>query len=101
MPNTLIEAMAAGLPSIATDVGAIPEMLEDGESGFLVDVRDVAALATSLERLGSSIARSAARLGALGPRMSGDAEALRLQAHSEPCECSRSIRRLRSQNANP
>jgi glycosyltransferase involved in cell wall biosynthesis len=41
-----IEAMAAGLPAIATGINAIPEMVKDGETGFLIqpgDRRDLAA----------------------------------------------------------
>jgi glycosyltransferase involved in cell wall biosynthesis len=49
-PNTLLEAMAAGLPCVATPVGAIPEMLE-GEHGLLVPVGDVRALREALGRL--------------------------------------------------
>jgi len=50
-PNVVIEAMAAGLPVIATPVGAIPEAIEDGKSGVLVPVRDAAALEAALRRL--------------------------------------------------
>jgi glycosyltransferase involved in cell wall biosynthesis len=49
-PNTLLEAMAVGLPCVATPVGAIPEMLE-GECGLLVPVGDVRALSEALGRL--------------------------------------------------
>jgi len=51
MPNTVIEAMAAGLPVVATSVGAVPEMLVDGEEGFLVQVGAVDALAYRIDRL--------------------------------------------------
>jgi len=50
-PNVVIEAMAAGLPVVATPVGAIPEAIEDGRSGLLVPVRDAAALEAALRRL--------------------------------------------------
>jgi glycosyltransferase involved in cell wall biosynthesis len=45
MPNTVIEAMAAGLPIIATPVGALPEMVEDGTTRLLVPIDDASALA--------------------------------------------------------
>jgi glycosyltransferase involved in cell wall biosynthesis len=51
MPVSLIEGMAAALPVIATAVGAIPEMIRDGETGFVIEPRDDAALAERLARL--------------------------------------------------
>lgn len=50
-PNVVIEAMAMGLPVVATPVGAIAEIFEDGRSGLLVPVRDAAALEAALRRL--------------------------------------------------
>lgn len=47
----VIEAMAAGKPVIATRVGGLPELVEDGVSGFLVPQRDPEALAESIARL--------------------------------------------------
>ena len=49
-PNVVVEAMALGRPIIATDVGAIPEMLED-DAGLLVKSRDTGALAEALDRV--------------------------------------------------
>jgi glycosyltransferase involved in cell wall biosynthesis len=44
-PNVLLEAMAAGLPIVATNVNGMPEIVEDGSNGFLVDPGDPAAIA--------------------------------------------------------
>ncbi|WYL96440.1 MAG: colanic acid biosynthesis glycosyltransferase WcaL [Gloeotrichia echinulata IR180] len=49
--NTLKEAMAMGLPVISTRHGGIPELVEDGVSGFLVPERDTEAIATKLSYL--------------------------------------------------
>ena len=49
--NTLKEAMATGLPVIATAHGGIPELVEDGVSGFLVPERDPPALQERIEWL--------------------------------------------------
>lgn len=50
MPTVIFEAFSAGLPVIATDVGAIRALVRDGETGFLVTRGDRAALAATLER---------------------------------------------------
>ena len=47
----LLEAMAAGMPVIATAVGGTPEVVTDGDNGLLIPPRDAAALAEALERL--------------------------------------------------
>ena len=49
-PNVVAEAMALGRPILATDVGAIPEMLE-GDAGVLVKSKDSHALTHALKRL--------------------------------------------------
>jgi glycosyltransferase involved in cell wall biosynthesis len=71
-PVSILEAMAAGLPVVATDVGGVAEAVEDGETGLLVPAADSEALAHALERLLSDpdLRR---RLGA-----AGRARALRL-----------------------
>jgi glycosyltransferase involved in cell wall biosynthesis len=45
------EAMSFGLPIIATRVGGIPELVEDGENGFLVPPKDVNSLADAIDKL--------------------------------------------------
>lgn len=76
MPNTVLEAMAAGRPVIATPVGAVPEMIDDGESGFLVPVGDVDALAARLELM--------ARDDVLRARMGTQARALAAARYDMP-----------------
>ncbi len=48
VPNSMLEAMASGLPVFATEHGGIPEAIENGKSGVLVREGDVAALARAL-----------------------------------------------------
>jgi glycosyltransferase involved in cell wall biosynthesis len=50
-PLVIPEAMAAGLPVIATGVGSIPDFVTDGEDGFLIAPRDAPALAERICRL--------------------------------------------------
>ena len=51
MPRTILEAMAVGLPILATDIGGIPDVVIDGEVGLLVPPSDCSALAAALLRL--------------------------------------------------
>lgn len=50
-PNVLAEAMAMGVPVVSTRISGIPEMIDDGLHGLLVEPRDAAALAAALEQL--------------------------------------------------
>lgn len=50
-PLVIMEAMAAGLPVIATDIAGIPELVDSGETGILIEPGDDVALATEMERL--------------------------------------------------
>lgn len=51
LPYVIIEAMSAGLPIIATPVGAIPEVIKEGINGFLINPGDYKALAERIVRL--------------------------------------------------
>jgi glycosyltransferase involved in cell wall biosynthesis len=64
-PMSILEAMAAGLPVVASAVGGVPELVEDGSTGLLVPPGDPAALAAALDRLLADPDLSK-RLGAAG-----------------------------------
>jgi glycosyltransferase involved in cell wall biosynthesis len=51
LPMTVLEAMAASRPVVASRVGAIPGVIRDGESGLLVAPGDAAGLKNALARL--------------------------------------------------
>ena len=50
-PNALLEAMAAGVPVVATNVGGIPEIVKHGESALLVPPGDIDSLAAAMSSL--------------------------------------------------
>lgn len=59
-PVTLLEAMACGLPVVATKVGGIPEVVQEGVNGALVPASNPAALADALEKYVEDAVRVAA-----------------------------------------
>ena len=65
LSNSLLEAMAAGLPVVATNVGGNPEIVENGKTGFLVPARDPEALSRAMIRILES-PELAHRLGEAG-----------------------------------
>lgn len=65
IPVALMEAMACGIPVVSTRVSGIPELIEDGVTGALVDSRDSGQLADALGRLIGD-ARLRRRLGRAG-----------------------------------
>jgi glycosyltransferase involved in cell wall biosynthesis len=67
MPLTVLEAMASGLPVVATDVGDVSEIVLDGVTGLVVPPRDASALASALERVVSDTELRRA-MGAAGRR---------------------------------
>jgi len=51
MPNVVMEAAAASLPIVSTDVGGVAELVHDGKSGFVVPAKDPEALALAMEKM--------------------------------------------------
>jgi glycosyltransferase involved in cell wall biosynthesis len=51
IPNVLVEAMAAGVPVVSTNVSGIPELIVDGECGLLVEPANEEALAAAIRRV--------------------------------------------------
>lgn len=88
-PMGLLEAMGQGLASVATAVGGVPDVMQDGVQGRLVPVDDVAALAAALEAL---LADPAARqrMGAAARQtvqQRFSAEAVERQLHALYARC--------------
>jgi glycosyltransferase involved in cell wall biosynthesis len=74
LPVAILEAMAVGLPVVATRVGGVPELVVDGETGFLVEPDDPGELGRALD---------AALADATRHRQMGEAGAARVEAHFE------------------
>jgi glycosyltransferase involved in cell wall biosynthesis len=54
-PNVLLEAMATGLPVVATRVGGVPDIVRHGQTGFLLAPDDLDGLTTALARLAQNL----------------------------------------------
>ena len=65
LPFALLEAMASARPAVCTSVGGVPEMIKEGESGYLVPQKDPEQLASRLVSLLSD-PQSARRMGRVG-----------------------------------
>jgi colanic acid/amylovoran biosynthesis glycosyltransferase len=87
IPNAVKEGMALGLPVVSTQHSGIPELVEDGVSGFLVPERDDHALAASIRTIRDSadLRRSMGRAGRTRVEREYDIERLNdaLEAHYE------------------
>ena len=49
--TSILDAMSAGVPVVATRTGGVPEIVRDGENGMLVEPRNPQALATAMEMM--------------------------------------------------
>lgn len=83
LPRAVLEAMAAGLPVVTFRTGGAPEMVSDGETGFVVDTADERAMADRVARLALDRDLRAA-LGAAGRRRA--LERFSLERHLERME---------------
>jgi glycosyltransferase involved in cell wall biosynthesis len=101
LPLCVLEAMAHGRPVVASAVGGIPELVEEGVSGLLVPPGDVAALRAALERLLADpilrrrMGRAARRRVAELCARDGVADATLRAYAPEPAQGVRAIPRLR------
>ena len=68
MPAVILEAMAAGIPVIASDIGGVREVVVDGETGKVVQPGDPAALAQALDELLSLDNAALRKIGLAGRR---------------------------------
>jgi glycosyltransferase involved in cell wall biosynthesis len=66
LPRSVVEAMAWELPVLATDVYGLPEVVREGETGWLCPARDVEALAAGLDKALSSRPEERERMGRNG-----------------------------------
>jgi glycosyltransferase involved in cell wall biosynthesis len=59
MPMSILETMAWGIPNIATMTGAVPEIIQNGKNGFLIQPGDVEGLAEAIKRMVTDRAKRA------------------------------------------
>lgn len=103
-PLTVVEAMLAGLPVVATTVGSVPEIVQDGRTGLLVPKDDAAALAVALRRTADRAFRRSA--GAAGRELAAGSMTADLMAGQwlqlwEQLRAAPSARRLRPPPPRP
>lgn len=88
MPNVILEAMAAGLPVLASDLGGVSELVEPEQTGLLLPPGDVEAWAAGLDRLLSEpgLGRAWGRAGRQRVEERFSLAAM-IQAHRELLDC--------------
>lgn len=95
IPNTVIEAMSFGMPVVASDINALPEVVHDHETGLLVEQKNPRALADAIawlmdhpedaRRFGENAARLAADM--FSPEANGDRLAGLFKSHARRPTC--------------
>jgi len=80
MPVSLMEAAACGVPAVATAVGGVPELIENGVTGLVTPPGDASLLATALERLLQN-RELATSLGTAARRRAEDRFSITRQVH--------------------
>ena len=98
LPNVLMEAMAAGRPCVATRVGGVPELVEDGRTGTLVPPGNPEALARAMTGIMALAPEERAAMGergraAVGDRFSPDRVGEQWLALLDACSATRRRRR--------
>ena len=78
-PHTVVEALAVGAPVVATAVGGVPEVVEDGVNGLLVPPRDATALTAALRRITDDAELRARLAAAAAPSVAPLAEDVLLE----------------------
>jgi len=68
-PNVVLEAMASGIPVLATEVGDVPNLIDDAKNGFIVPPGDEIALSEKLLRLHRLGVEERRAMGAVGRRI--------------------------------
>jgi D-inositol-3-phosphate glycosyltransferase len=77
IPRTVLEAMAWEAPVPATSVFGLPELIKDGENGWLCEPRDLAVLASALERSLASSQEERRRIGLADRALVGSLHSLK------------------------
>ena len=75
LPLSLVEAMSVGIPVVAPAIGAIPDVIEDGQDGIIVDNRSPATFATAIMTILDEHDQFADRAAQLPNRLNAESEA--------------------------
>ena len=87
LPPTVLEAMAFSVPVIATRVFGLPELIDDGVTGYLCEPRDTTQLAKAIDRFLSTTSDERAAVGAAGAAIVRKRHDSRGYAEAYPVSC--------------